>query len=66
MPGDRPKDESRGKWCAICGRTKTDVGAKASPVIGQNALDSLVYYTVTGLSEDGRAQLHDRLCFQAG
>ena len=34
MPGDRPKDESRGKRCAICGRTKTDVGAPLHKVQG--------------------------------
>lgn len=38
-------------------KTKEDVGVKASPVIGQNSLADLVYYTVTGLNEDGRATL---------
>ena len=38
-------------------KTKDNVGAKASPVIGQNALNGLVYFTVTGLSEEGRERL---------
>ncbi len=38
-------------------KDKDDVGAKASPVIGQGALDSLVYFTVTGLSEEGVSKL---------
>ena len=38
-------------------KTKEDVGVKASPVIGQNGLKDLVYYTVTGLSKDGCAEL---------
>ena len=38
-------------------KDKDDVGAKASPVIGQNRLSDLVYYTVTGLSDDGRSRL---------
>ena len=38
-------------------KDKDDVGAKASPVIGQHALDRLVYFTVTGLSEDGASKL---------
>ena len=38
-------------------KDKDDVGAKASPVIGQHGLDSLVYFTVTGLSDEGRQQL---------
>ena len=38
-------------------KDKDDVGAKASPVIGQNGLKDLVYYTVTGLSEEGRTPL---------
>lgn len=46
-------------WCTEVGvykgkKDKDDVGAKASPVIGQKGLNDLVYYTVTGLSEDGR------------
>ena len=38
-------------------KTKEDVGVKASPVIGQNGLDDLVYFTVTGLNEEGRNTL---------
>ena len=38
-------------------KDKDDVGAKASPVIGQNGLKDLVYYTVTGLSEEGKTPL---------
>ena len=38
-------------------KDKDDVGAKASPVIGQHKLDKLVYFTVTGLSDEGRQQL---------
>lgn len=38
-------------------KDKDDVGAKASPVIGQNKLNDLVYFTVTGLSEEGRQKL---------
>ena len=49
-------------WCRDIGVTKgkkdkDDVGAKASPVIGQNGLNDYVYFTVTGLSDDGRSQL---------
>ena len=49
-------------WCKDIGvykgkKDKDDVGAKASPVIGQNGLNDYVYFTVTGLSDDGRAQL---------
>ena len=49
-------------WCTDVGvykgkKDKDDVGAKASPVIGQNGLKDLVYYTVTGLSEEGRTPL---------
>ena len=33
------------------------MGAKASPIIGQHKLNDLVYFTVTGLSEEGRQQL---------
>ena len=49
-------------WCKDIGvykgkKDKDDVGAKASPVIGQHALKHLVYYTVTGLSDDGRQML---------
>lgn len=49
-------------WCTEVGvykgkKDKADVGAKASPIIGQNALGDLVYFTVTGLSEEGRAEL---------
>ena len=56
----------REEWCMNVGvykgkKDKQDVGAKASPLIGQNGLENLVFYTVTGLSDDGRAQLklHD-------
>ena len=35
-------------------KTKEDVGVKASPVIGQNGLNDLVFFTVTGLNEEGR------------
>ena len=38
-------------------KDKADVGAKASPVIGQNKLSGLVYFTVTGISDEGREQL---------
>ena len=38
-------------------KDKDDVGAKASPVIGQHKLNDLVYFTVTGLSDEGRQQL---------
>ena len=38
-------------------KTKEDVGVKASPVIGQNGLSDLVYFTVTGLNEEGRSTL---------
>ena len=38
-------------------KDKDDVGAKASPVIGQNKLEDLVYYTVTGLSSAGLEKL---------
>ena len=38
-------------------KTKDNVGAKASPVIGQKELNGLVYFTVTGLSEEGRQKL---------
>ena len=38
-------------------KDKDDVGAKASPVIGQHGLNDLVYFTVTGLSDEGRQQI---------
>ena len=38
-------------------KTKEDVGVKASPVIGQNGLNELVFFTVTGLNEEGRSTL---------
>lgn len=49
-------------WCTEVGvykgkKDKDDVGAKASPVIGQKRLSGLVYFTVTGLSEEGRVSL---------
>ena len=57
----RKLDALSGKelWCTEVGvykgkKDKDDVGAKASPVIGQKGLNDLVYYTVTGLSEEGR------------
>ena len=53
----------RENWCTDIGvykgkKDKADVGAKASPVIGANNLNGLVYFTVTGLSDEGRSQLH--------
>ena len=50
-------------WCKDVGVHKgkkdtEDVGAKASPVIGQQGLSDLVYFTVTGLSESGRDELN--------
>ena len=33
------------------------IGFRASPVIGENGLKDLVYFTVTGLSDEGREQL---------
>ena len=52
----------REAWCTDIGvfkgkKDNDDVGAKASPVIGQNGLNDLVYFTVTGLSEEGRGAL---------
>ena len=52
----------REEWCTDIGvykgkKDKDDVGAKASPVIGLNGLNDLVYFTVTGLSDDGRSAL---------
>ena len=49
-------------WCMDVGvykgkKDKADVGAKASPVIGEGKLKDLVYFTVTGLSEEGREKL---------
>ena len=49
-------------WCTDVGvykgkKDKEDVGAKASPVIGEKGLSGLVFFTVTGLSEDGRTAL---------
>ena len=51
-------------WCTDVGvfkskkdKEKDNVGAKASPVIGQYNLSDLVYYTVTGLSEEGAEAL---------
>ncbi len=38
-------------------KTKEDVGVKASPVIGQKSLSGLVFFTVTGLDEEGRNTL---------
>ena len=38
-------------------KTREDVGTKASPVIGQNGLSDLVFFTVTGLDEEGRTML---------
>ena len=50
-------------WCTEIGvakdsKGKTDSGCKASPVIGENRLDGLVYFTETGLNDDGRAKLN--------
>ena len=52
-------------WCTDVGvfkskkdREKDNIGAKASPVIGQNRLVDLVYFTVTGLSGDGAKKLN--------
>ena len=52
----------RVKWTADFGvakdtKKKTIAGFRASPVVGQNALSSMVYYTVTGLSSDGCSRL---------
>lgn len=52
----------REAWCTDIGvykgkKDKDDVGAKASPVIGLHGLDEYVYFTVTGLSEEGREKL---------
>ena len=52
----------REAWCTDIGvykgkKDKADVGAKASPVIGEKNLKDLVYFTVTGLSEEGREKL---------
>ena len=51
-------------WCTDIGvfKSKKDkgrdnVGAKASPVIGQNGLQDYVYFTVTGLSDEGTEKL---------
>jgi len=49
-------------WCTDIGvykgkKDKDDVGAKASPILGQNGLNDYVYFTVTGLSDDGRDRL---------
>ncbi len=50
-------------WCTEIGvakdsKGKTDSGCKASPVIGENRLGGLVYFTVTGLNDDGRSKLN--------
>ena len=50
-------------WCTDIGvykgkKDKEDVGAKASPVIGEEKLKDLVFFTVTGLSEEGSEQLN--------
>ena len=52
----------RNAWTVEIGVSKgkketADVGAKASPVIGQNSLSGLVYFTVTGISAEGSAAL---------
>ena len=51
-------------WCTDIGvfkskkdTAKDNVGAKASPVIGQHKLEDYVYFTVTGLSEEGAQKL---------
>ena len=38
-------------------KTKAEVGVIASPLVGQNSLENLVYFTVTGLSAEGQSQL---------
>ena len=38
-------------------KSQTDSGCKASPVIGNNKLDDLVFFTVTGLDQTGCALL---------
>ena len=38
-------------------KDKVDVGVKASPVVGENRLNELVYFTVTGASDEGRETL---------
>lgn len=38
-------------------KNKVDVGAKASPVVGENRLNQLVYFTVTGVSTEARETL---------
>ena len=38
-------------------KNKTDSGFKASPVIGEYGLSELVYFTVTGLNDEGRSRL---------
>lgn len=38
-------------------KTKKEVGVKASPLVGQNQLAGLVYFTVTGISEDAKSEL---------
>ena len=55
----------REAWCTDIGvfkgkkdKAKDNVGAKASPVIGQNGLSNYVYFTVTGLSEEGVDKLN--------
>ena len=50
------------KWAASFNvkkdtKTKTVSGFRASPVVGQNELAGLVYYTVNGLSEEGAEAL---------
>ena len=50
-------------WCTEIGVAKDKkgsavIGFRASPVIGQNSLDELVYYTVTGLNDEGRETLN--------
>ena len=39
-------------------KTKQEVGIIASPLIGQQGLSDLVWFTVTGLSEEGRSELN--------
>ena len=62
----RRYDAMSGKeaWCTDVGvfkskkdKEKDNVGAKASPVIGQYNLSDMVYFTVTGLSEEGAEAL---------
>ena len=55
----RRYDAVNGKeiWCTGIGVSKadgTDTGCVASPVIGEHSLQDLVFFTVSGLNEEGR------------